>query len=250
MDVLYFDFSKAFDTASHHKLLIKMTSMGVDHKLINIVADFLSQRFMYVRIGNDLSEKKEVMSGVPQGSVLGPLLFVIYVNDIPEMVNSVAKLFADNLKIVVNPSNKDCILRDLKLLECWQNTWSLTFNTSNHYSCSNTHQKHDFMRTDLPDESFEKGLGVTFDATLKFHYHIDQTILNAKNCLLPWLRVLLSRKATVVSIVYVALVWPHLEYCTQVWAPQPVHGHWSKILRIKAVQRLATRSNAGLYGLS
>ena len=82
MHVLYhdYDFSKAFDTVSHHKLLTKMNTVGVGHRLVNVVADFLSQRLMCVRIGNDLpvSEKKEVsvMSGVLQGSVLGPLLFV------------------------------------------------------------------------------------------------------------------------------------------------------------------------------
>ena len=81
------------------------------------------------------------------------------------------------------------------------------------------------MRTDLPDKSSEKDLGVTFDVKLKFHDHIDQVILKAKNCLLRLLRVLLSREATVVLRVNAALVRPHLECFTQVWAPQPVHGH-------------------------
>ena len=84
----------------------------------------------------------------------------------------------------------------------------------NHYSSLNTHQKYNFMRIDLPNESFEKDLGVTFDATLKFHYYIDQITVKAKNCLLRLLRVLLSCKATVVLKVYVALVRPHLEQCS------------------------------------
>ena len=79
-----------------------------------------------------------------------------------------------------------------------------------------THQKYVITRTDLPDESFKKNLGVNFDATLKFHYRIDQIIVKAKNCLLQLFRVLLSREVTVVLRVYVALVRPHLEYYTQV----------------------------------
>ena len=118
-----------------------------------------------------------------------------------------------------------------------------------HYGSLNTQQKYDFMRTDLLDESSEKDLGVTFNAKLKFHDHIDQIILKVhKNCLSAYynslllvrlLLVLLSWEATVVLRVYVALVPPHLEHCTQVWAPQAVHGHWSKLLQIELLRQFS-----------
>ena len=82
------------------------------------------------------------------------------------------------------------------------------------------------------------------------YYEMRKYICDGCFHIIRLLRVLLSQEATIVLRVYVALVWPHLEYCMQVCAPQPIHGHWSELLQIEAVQRLATRSIAGMSGVS
>ena len=145
-DVIYLDFGKAFDSVPHQRLLIKMANMGISDKYVNIVSNFLRKRQIRVKIGDVLSEPKEVLSGVPQGSVLGPLLFLIYVNDIPSMLRSVSKMFADDIKIIVNPNQHTDIEHDLHSLEYWQETWLLRFNTS---KCKTVH----FSSAKLPQRS-------------------------------------------------------------------------------------------------
>ena len=93
---------------------------------IGILEDFLVGRSMKVKVGDAFSEIKYILSGVPQGSVLGPLLFLLFVNDLPEGIKAIIKLFADDVKMIVNPFIN--LTADLQLLELWESRWCLNFN--------------------------------------------------------------------------------------------------------------------------
>ena len=127
-DILYFDFSKAFDSVPHHRLLIKLKGFGIPDYILDILEDFLVGRSMRVKVGDVFSTIKFILSGVPQGSVLGPLLFLLFVNDLPEGIRSILKLFADDVKMIVDPNNFSNISLDLELLELWEAQWCLKFN--------------------------------------------------------------------------------------------------------------------------
>jgi len=97
-DVMYMDFSKAFDTVSHQRLIRKLAAYGINGKFLKWIEDFLSNRRQRVSVNGSLSYWLEVLSGIPQRSVLGPILFIIYVNDLPGAVESIAMMFADDTK--------------------------------------------------------------------------------------------------------------------------------------------------------
>ena len=99
LDVIYLDFKKAFDSVPHQRLLQKLEAYGITGKLHQWLSDFLIGRQQRVVIGQDSSEWTTVKSGIPQGSVLGPVLFVIFINDLPNAINSAVKIFADDTKI-------------------------------------------------------------------------------------------------------------------------------------------------------
>ena len=132
-DVIYLDFSKAFDTVPHKWLLHKLLSYGVQGSLLTWMTSFLSNRFQRVAVNNSYSDWKPVTSGVPQGSVLGPLLFAIYVNDMPSVVSSKLFKFADDTKLYCTISSLldiQTLQNDLDLLYNWSIDWLLRFNIS------------------------------------------------------------------------------------------------------------------------
>ena len=122
IDAIVIDFSKAFDLVPHDRLLMKIAISGVDSRVVAWVREFLLGRTQRVKVGWQLSEKVRVTSGVPQGSVLGPLLFLAYVNDIWRNVESTVRLFADNCVIyiqIINNEDIDRLQKDLDRLGEW-----------------------------------------------------------------------------------------------------------------------------------
>ena len=249
-DILYFDFSKAFDSVPHHRLVTKLANYGIPESMLNIIRDFLTDRTMVIKVGDALSSTRNVSSGVPQGSVLGPLLFLLFINDIPEGIRNMIKIFADDVKLVANPLEYDFVIEDLEALSSWEQLWQLTFNLEKckvmYLGSENPHTRYVFGGTVMPVVEEEKDLGVTFNNSYDFTNHISVSIAKA-NRIVGWIsRTIVSREPEVMVRIYKSLVRPHLEYCTQVWAPVAKHGNCGMIDEIENVQRSFTRMIEGI----
>ena len=133
VDLVLLDFSKAFDKVNHLKLLFKLSSHGVKGQILKRISSFLVGRTQAVVLEGECSPEVPVTSGVPQGSVLGPLLFLLYINDLPENIRSQVRLFADDTAVYLTvDSQNDSIIRqnDLDTLQKWELTWDMEFNPS------------------------------------------------------------------------------------------------------------------------
>ena len=246
VDILMFDFRKAFDTVPHHRLLVKLENFGIVGSTLEIIRDFLSDRSMRVGVGDNFSELCAILSGVPQGSVLGPLLFLLFINDLPENIKNKVFLFADDLKMIANALRKDLVDEDLRVLEDWEDTWSLRFNSE---KCKTLH----LDRNENPSNEYtihgdiletiesEKDLGLVVSSNFKWDEQIKSSIAKA-NKTIAWVsRNIICKDQGVMLLIYKSLVRPHLEYAVQCWAPSPRFGNWSIILELEKVQRKFTR---------
>ena len=131
VDTIYFDFAKAFDSVPHQRLLMKLRSYGLDSYILDWIKDFLTNRTQIVKINDIKSESAPVLSGIPQGSVLGPLLFVIYINDLPECVSSTSYLYADDTKMfkkILNMNDALNLQSDINQFQEWSEKWFLKFH--------------------------------------------------------------------------------------------------------------------------
>ena len=246
VDVLYLDFCKAFDTVPHHRLLVKLESYGIVGSTLEIIRDFLSNRSMKVVVGGEFSQSCKVTSGVPQGSVLGPLLFLLFINDLPESVKSQVMLFADDVKLLGNANEGQIIKSDIAMLEEWENIWLLRFNPEKckvlHIDMNNN-PMNEYVLDNVPLTSIESecDLGVNTNTHLNWSVNIKEAMIKA-NRMTAWItRNLISRSREVMLMVYKALVRPHIEYCVHIWSPVPGYGNWSIILELEKIQRRFTR---------
>ena len=246
------DLQKAFDTVPHSRLITKLQNYGITGKTLDVIADFLSGRSFTVRVGNSHSKYHDVTSGVPQGSVLGPLLFVLYVNDLPEGIRSSISLFADDVKMYAPASSVTDTQIDIDRLHQWQLLWLLKFNTTDgkckvmHAGINNPHNNYYLDGILLPTVDSEKDLGVYVNSKLDWSDHIAASIKKANACI-SWIsRTMITRDASVMINLYKSLVRPHLEYCVQLWSPKPRYGNWKVIMDIENVQRRYTRLIDGI----
>ena len=144
------DFSKAFDKVSHRKLLYKLDFYGLCGKVNNWISAFLSDRKQAVIVDGEISDTLPVLSGVPQGTVLGPILFLLYINDLPEAVTSKVRLFADDAILYRKINGQDDMDRlqdDLTKLAQWEEDWSMSFNPEKCNSIRFTRSKNPFNKT-------------------------------------------------------------------------------------------------------
>ena len=132
-DLILLDFSKAFDKVNHSKLLWKLHQYGIRGNALSWIRAFLGNRSQTVVLEGEESESVPVTSGVPQGSVLGPIMFLVYINDLPEELSSQVRLFADDTAVflTVGGSEEEKVLqKDLDRLSVWESQWDMEFNTS------------------------------------------------------------------------------------------------------------------------
>ena len=133
-DVIIMDFAKAFDKVSHWRLILKLKNYGITGQLNHWIEDFLHQRSQRVVCNGEHSNWAPVLSGVPQGSVIGPILFLIYINDLPEDIRSTVRLFADDTIMYMTMSGASdaaSLQEDLDRLAAWENKWKMQFTHKN-----------------------------------------------------------------------------------------------------------------------
>ena len=188
-DVVYLDFKKAFDSVSHNELLLKLWKFGICDSLWLWIRAYLSNRLQYVSVGQSVSSVLPVLSGVPQGSILGPLLFIVFVNDLPSSVlSSSIFLFADDAKCVMPVSSiTDCQLlqNDLTRLVEWSTTWNLLLNedkcSASHLTASQFPQTYKYFISGrlLPSKSTQRDLGVIISADYQWSSHYKMIVSKA-----------------------------------------------------------------------
>ncbi len=191
VDIIYLDFCKAFDKVPHQRLLLKLEHYGIIGEIKDWVQDFLADRVQRVVINGAKSDWRKVTSGIPQGSVLGPILFLIYINDLPDEMTNCIKLFADDSKLFSSVNNRgqaDELQQDLNTAETWARKWQMEFNTKEckHLNIgkkdiNQTYKMHTTSGvTEVIKVNSENDLGVIIDTNLNFSEHIAKKSHNSK----------------------------------------------------------------------
>lgn len=255
-DVVYLDFAKAFDKVPHQRLLLKLEAAGITGNLLGWIQDWLSNRMQRVVLNGKCSEWAEVISGVPQGSVLGPALFILYINDIDGVttVATVISKFADDTKLIckVNVEEDSIKLQtEINNLYDWSMEWQMLFNSSKckvmHFGRKNpqvyyTMNGHAPAGTVLDIVNVEKDLGVIIHTSLKPSKQCAVAAKKANMVLGQMSKAFTYRDRYTWIRLYKQYVRPHLEYAVQAWSP------WTEedINLLESVQKRAVKMTSGL----
>ena len=221
---VFIDISKAFDKVWHEGLLYKLKSMGISEELFKLLENYLSGRFQRVLLNGQTSSWRPILAGVPQGSILGPLLFLIYINDLPDELKSNAKLFADDTSLfaIVNDKNESANIHnsDLKLISKWAYDWKMLFNPDPSKPAQEVlftrkkqiqnHPTISLNNIQVERTSHQKHLGIILYNTFK--QHLDSIIpkVNKGISVIKKLRHSLPRKS--LATICKAFLRPLLDY--------------------------------------
>ncbi|KAK3104461.1 hypothetical protein FSP39_002497 [Pinctada imbricata] len=246
-DVIVMDFAKAFDKVPHKRLLYKLAFYGIRENTLHWIQDFLHLRTQAVVLEGTHSDQIDVTSGVPQGTVLGPILFLLYINDFHEYLSfSTLRLFADDsiiYKQIKTPDDTTKLQHDLDAAARWEQDWLMSFHPD---KCSVLHVTnkrnpitHNYTLHDhtLTVETSTKYLGITIQNNLKWNKHIDNITANASKQLNFLKRNLKVPSTKIKERAYQSLVRPKLEYNCCTWDPHTK----SHIHQIEMIQRRAAR---------
>ena len=259
VDVIYLDFKKAFDKVPHRRLLVKLQGYGIQGKVLDWIQEFLTEWKQRVVINESESEWSDVTSGIPHGRFLGPTLFLVYINDMPDVINALIKLFADDAKVYnrvkQNEQSADNhVQSSLNRGVNWANTWSMRFNfTKCHhmhigkYKTGTKYTMQDGNDTfELETVKSEKDLGVTIDCNLSFRDHINSKVNLAYRNLGIIFRTLTFLEEETFLHLYKSLVRPHVDFSTPNWSPY----YKKDRITIENVQRRATKLVTSLKNYS
>ena len=246
IDAILLDMSKAFDTVPHERLCYKLSLYGIRGVTLKWIRSFLSGRTQKVILNGQESNTTRVLSGVPQGSVLGPLLFIVYINDMPNDIASNIKLYADDAllyRTIYSITDTHILQNDLNMLQQWATTWLMTFNPSKCEFLQLTNKNrpleshYHINNKPIKQVTTAKYLGVTIDKNLSWSEH-TRIVVNKANSALGFLRRNIGKCSTEVkSLCYKSLVRPILDYASVIWSPYHQHN----IHSIEMVQRRAAR---------
>jgi hypothetical protein len=256
-DVVFLDFSKAFDTVPHTLLLEKLFAYGIRGNLLSWLTDYLSQRFQVISINGSFSSPVPISSGVVQGSVLGPLLFSIFVNDVDNVIESSNVIkYADDIKLTISFSI-DCasqasrkLQEDLHKLHCWSLNNGLSLNPAKckimHFGHKNPSHLYSLDDRPLNVVSCTKDLGIYVSDQCTFHEHVSYISTKANKMLGLVRHAFVSRNENVLLMLYKTYVRSILEFGSLLWCP------YRKFLsdRVESVQRRFSRMFPELKHLS
>ena len=257
-DCLYIDFSKAFDKVDHNVLLWKLSQYNVNGKYLTWIRNFLQGRTQTVSVANSFSDFTSVNSGVPQGSVLGPFLFIVSINDLPDALSNCNVLtFADDTKITSEIRSESDVVNlqeNLNAVIDWSQDNNMELNRNkfellcHNLNPENSHQKllrelpfpcHTFYTASdvlISPSRYVRDLGVLVDCKLNWTDHLNNITLKAKQ-LCGWiLSVFFSRDKYTMLTLFKSLVRSKLEYCSSIWNPYLIKD----INKIESIQRSFT----------
>ena len=245
-DVIVMDFAKAFDKVSHNKLCHKLHRYGISGSTNRWIKNFLNNRTQCVVLEGCSSDRAPVLSGVPQGSVLGPCLFLFYINDLPEGLTSTVRLFVDDTIMYLGITGKkdtNTLQKDLDQLAEWEEKWDMQFHPDKCQVIPVTRKRSPLINKytlhghSLAHVESTKYLGVTISSTLNWSEHISKITAKANKTLGFVRRNLRVSSRRVKETAYTALVRPIVEYASPVWDPHQAYlTH-----QLEMVQRRAAR---------
>lgn len=242
-NTVYIDFSKAFDSISHRRLLIKLKAFGVTGPLFSWIECFVTRRKQRVVVHGESSSWLPVTSGVPQGSVLGPLLFLLFIDDIDHcFIHSTILKYADDVRIIARDTHGALLQEDLDRLVAWSKEWFLNINLKKckilHFGSNNGHKDFYLGNDILSSATEEIDLGVCVTDNFKPSRQCHLASVSAQR-VLNLIRISFHHlDIRAFTVLYKTMVRPRLEHCITAWSPYLRKD----IDLLERVQRRATRT--------
>ena len=253
LDIIYLDFAKAFDKVPHGRLLNKMRALGIGGRILDWTAAWLKNRLQRTVLNGSASDWAAVLSGVPQGSVLGPLLFVIFINDIDECAQEISVIlkFADDTKVgnkITSRVEHQQLQACLDKLVDWSDKWCMSFNTDKckilHVGRNNPAYSYSMNGIPLVVTEQERDIGVIISNNLRPSAQCAEAVRRASGILTQVSRSFLYRDKKIFLQLYKQFIRCHLEFAIPAWAPWTV----ADMEMMEKVQKRAINMIAGLQG--